>query len=82
MRGNYAITERQYRIRKILATLKDANNKGVQISFNKFKAELGLKFGLSMRKIDEYIAQLEDSEAIEIKENEFGEKIIEFADKK
>jgi len=76
--GNHAIYERQGRLRKIQKILKEAKEKAVEVSYTRFRGELGLVFGLSNRKIDEYMQQLLDSEAISVIEKEGGEKIIEY----
>lgn len=76
-RGNYAVLERKSRINKILSILKTAKDGKIEVSLQKFRAELSINFGISSRKVTEYLQELENAKLIYIGLNEQGEEIIE-----
>jgi len=64
METNFAILERQKRLEKIIKTLREAKAKKITVSYDKFVGEAGLIWGLSQKKMNEYLLQLENSKHI------------------
>ena len=75
-RGNYAVRDRKQRVGQVINALAVADKSKVEVSYKKFKAELSLKFGLSSRKIQEYVKDLYDAEKVDIYTNDDGEECI------
>ena len=65
-KGNFAVQERQRRIKMVIGLLNKIKSEDKQISHKKLKGQLGIKFGLSSRKISEYLEQLSDAGIIEV----------------
>lgn len=67
-KGNWAVNDRKRRMCTIIDALKAAKNAGISVSFTKFRAEIGIKLGLSQPKIKEYFQELKDSGIAEVDE--------------
>lgn len=76
-RGNYAIRERKTRVSQILSTLKKAKEENIEVDMIKFRAELSIRFGISSRKVTEYLKELHDAEQILVDTNDVGEEIVQ-----
>lgn len=77
-KGNYAIREREIRVRKMKNALKRAKNEGKEVSLDKFKAQIGIAFGLSDRKISEYLNQLISAGEVRAYDNENDISCLEY----
>ncbi len=77
--GN-AIKGRTHRVNRILLTLEGAEEKGVSVNFEKFKAEICIMLGVQQRKAEEYIYILETAGRININRTEGTIKLVKLAE--
>ena len=64
---SFFLTERRVRKRNLLDLIRNSGEQGV--SLKKVKSVFSLKTGLSFRKIEEYLRELEEGGLIEISED-------------
>lgn len=76
MARNHAIDQKMSRISKIVNALVSAKKEKIEISLDKLKATYCIEFGISERKINEYIKHLETSGKVIVYRNDEGDYCI------
>lgn len=75
-KGMFMLEERRRMINSILNAVNLSTSKGNSISKNKLCAEMSIQFGLTKKKVEEYLADLQSAERIRV----FGDEIISISE--
>jgi hypothetical protein len=65
-RTNFQQVERKRRVNMLLNTLKEAESKGVEVSYKKLTAELCILWGSQEKTVWQYFDQLREAKRLEI----------------